>query len=214
MDRSILAPHPPPPATHSELLLERPRAAGQRGAQELGESGGQPAAHEAASGAKESSQPTYTRDKARSPAMDASHITDTVSVGDTAHGSARATVAGPATPTEADQAGVEAEQPEGSGSPTCTDAHGDESLLPNNIDEGGGADDGQEHDTHEDASAGSTSLGLLERLESNVKTAVKDVLAPGRGTDTGMGRDDAGGPEKDGESRGKMLGMAIATVAK
>ena len=47
-----------------------------------------------------------------------------------------------------------------------------------------------------------------------MKTAVKDVLAPGRGTDAGMGRDDAGGPEKDGESRGKMLGMAIATVAK
>ena len=189
----------------------------------MGESGGQPAAHEAASGAKESSQPTYTRDKARSPAMDASHITDTVSVGDTAHGSARATVAGPATPTEADQAGVEAEQPEGSGSPTCTDegshanvhgAHGrHESLLPNNIDEGG-ADDAQEHATHDDASAGSTSLGLLERLESNVKTAVKDVLAPGRGTDAGTGRDDAGGPEKDGESRAKMLGMAIATVAK
>ena len=80
--------------------------------------------------------------------MDASHNTDTVSVGDTAHGSARATVAGAATPMEADQEGVEAEQPEGSGSPTCTDegshanvhgAHGDESLLPNNIDEGGGA---------------------------------------------------------------------------
>lgn len=155
--------------------------------------------------------------------MDASHNTDTVSVGDTAHGSARATVAGPATPMEAAQGGVEAEQPEGSGSPTCTDegshanvhgAHGDESLLPNNIDEGGGADDGQEHDTHEDASAGSTSLGLLERLESNVKTAVKDVLAPRRGTDTGTGRDDGEGPEKDEESRGKMLGMAIATVAK
>ena len=155
--------------------------------------------------------------------MDASHITDTVSVGDTAHGSARATVAEAATPMEADQAGVEAEQPEGSGSPTCTDegshanvhgAHGrHESLLPNNIDEGG-ADDAQEHATHEDASAGSTSLGLLERLESNVKTAVKDVLAPGRGTDAGMGRDDGGGPEKDEESRGKMLGMAIATVAK
>ena len=189
----------------------------------MGESGGQPAAHEAALGAKETSQPTYTRDKAyRSPAMDASHITDTVSVGDTAHGSARATVAGAATPMEADQEGVEAEQPEGSGSPTCTDegphanvhgAHGHESLLPNNIDEGG-ADDAQEHATHEDASAGSTSLGLLERLESNVKTVVKDVLAPGRGTDTGTGRDDGEGPEKDEESRGKMLGMAIATVAK
>ena len=155
--------------------------------------------------------------------MDASHITYTeVSVGDTAHGSARATVAGAATPMEAAQEGVEAEQPEGSGSPTCTDegshanVHGaHESLLPpGNIDEGGGADDGQEHDTHEDASPGSTSLGLLERLESNVKTVVKDVLAPGRGTDAGTGRDDAGGPEKDEESRGKMLGMAIATVAK
>ena len=50
--------------------------------------------------------------------MDASHNTDTVSVGDTAHGSARATVAEAATPMEADQEGVEAEQPEGSGSPT------------------------------------------------------------------------------------------------
>lgn len=68
----------------------------------------------------------------------------------------------------------------------------------------------QHAESHDDTEA-DASLGPLEQLKSNVQTAVKDVLAPGQGAE--KPRDGEYTPEKE-ESRGKMVGMTIATSAK
>ena len=72
------------------------------------------------------------------------------------------------------------------------------------------AREGQHAESHDDTEA-DASLGPLEQLKSNVQTAVKDVLAPGQGAE--KPRDGEYTPEKE-ESRGKMVGMTIATSAK
>ena len=86
-----------------------------------------------------------------------------------------------------------------------------ESLLPSYVSADATAEGAAAPEENAEASP---SPGLLEQLQSNVQSAVKDVLVVARRDEKPGNDDEEEGPQQEEESRGKMLCMTLVTIAK